>query len=161
MKNTLFSLCTFLALSAAAQEQPTTTKQETVTPASQTISSDNVRPEHFLPVLGHYTTAGNTQSPITITVDEQNLGIIWIDGLPEGRFKALLKQRPSTYKIPAQKSESGKQVSEGTLYFDAETSQLAILIGRPFNDENPISDLNADTKSKTKVSRYTAVKDQH
>lgn len=55
---------------------------------------------------------------------------MWIEGLPQGRVKAMLRKSPATYKIPAQKTEEGKEVAEGTLMFDKETNTLSICIGK-------------------------------
>ena len=49
----------------------------------------------------------------------------------------MLRKSPATYKIPAQKTEEGKEVAEGTLMFDKETNTLSIAIGKDYNLENP------------------------
>src|SRR5687768_8414065 len=81
----------------------------------------------FFPVIGNYQPANAvtdvtvstpaTTTPdvanVTIVLDEQNKGLVWIEGLPQGRIKALLRQSPAVYKIPAQKTEDGKEVKEG------------------------------------------------
>ncbi|MER3498941.1 MAG: hypothetical protein C4308_10075 [Chitinophagaceae bacterium] len=61
-------------------------------------------------------------------MDEQNKGFAWIEGLPQGKIKAILKKSPATYKVPAQKTEDGKTVMEGTLVFDNETKTVNILL---------------------------------
>lgn len=92
----------------------------------------------IFPVIGHYESTVNMDaSHVSINLDEQNKGLVWIEGLPQGRIKALLKKSPATYKIPAQKTEDGKEVAEGTLIFDKETNTLSICIGKPFNDADP------------------------
>jgi hypothetical protein len=94
--------------------------------------------EQIFPVLGQYQSAENAEVPsVVITLDEQNKGIVWVDGLPQGRIKAMLRKSPATYKIPAQKNADGKDVAEGTLYFDQEANTLHIVIGKPYNAEDP------------------------
>ena len=72
-------------------------------------------------------------------MDEQNKGLVWIDGTPLGRIKGYLRQSPSTYKIPVQKTEDGKDVAEGTLIFDKSSGTLNIVIGKTYNAEDPSS----------------------
>jgi len=94
--------------------------------------------DQIFPVIGKYESSANPEaSVITITIEEQNKGVAWIDGLPQGRVKALLRKSPAVYKIPAQKTEEGKDVAEGTLIFDKETNTLSICIGKEYNSENP------------------------
>jgi hypothetical protein len=83
--------------------------------------------------------------------------MVWIEGLPQGRFKAIMKKAPSTYKIPAQKSETGKTIQEGTLYVNTENDELTIVLGSSFNDANPTSFLNTSSKKKSGW-RYTGIK---
>ena len=101
----------------------------------------------IFPVIGNYqssvsaeVTANNTTtevSNVVITLDEQNKGLVWIDGLPQGRIKALLRQSPAIYKIPAQKTEDGKEVKEGVLIYDQASNSLDVCIGCDYNSENP------------------------
>ena len=103
--------------------------------------------------------------------------IVWVKGLPQGRVKAYLRKSPATYRIPAQKTEAGKNVPEGTLIFDKETSTLNISLGAPFNEADPAAVFahNSNTngrnvvevkkktdtyKYKAKITYYTAVKQQ-
>jgi hypothetical protein len=51
----------------------------------------------------------------------------------------LLRKSPATYKIPAQKTQEGKDVAEGTLIFDKETNTLMICIGKPYTWKIPAS----------------------
>jgi hypothetical protein len=96
--------------------------------------------EKIFPVLGQYESSANADAAsITITLDELNKGIVWIQGLPQGKIKAMLRKSPATYKIPAQKTEEGKDVAEGTLIFDKETNSLSICIGKAFNTADPAS----------------------
>ena len=103
-----------------------------VTPPTELKTSD------IFPVIGKYESATNADAAsVTINPDNQNKGIVWIEGLPQGRIKAMLRKSPATYKIPAQKTQEGKEVAEGTLIFDKETNTLSICIGKPYNTEDP------------------------
>jgi hypothetical protein len=126
--------------------------------------------EQIFPVIGKYESATNTEaSVITISLDEQNHGIAWIDGLPQGRIKALLRKSPAVYKIPAQKTEEGKEVAEGTLIFDKDLNTLSICLGKDFNNDDPASVFSAPVaneepvvvkskSSKTKIKKPAAPK---
>ncbi len=94
----------------------------------------------IFPVIGRYESSTNTDAPaVSITLDAENKGVAWIEGLPQGRIKAMLRKSPATYKIPVQKTEDGKEVAEGTLIFDKESNTLSISIGKPFNADDPAS----------------------
>ena len=122
------------------------------------VTSSTLKPEHYLPVLGSYQSSGTTAQNLTITLDEQNIGIVWIEGLPQGRVKAYLKKSPATYKIPAQKTSEGKSVSEGTLYYDQATRQLSACIGCTYNETNPASVFEGTAKGKGKGWKYSGTK---
>ena len=90
------------------------------------------------PVIGQYESATNPDAAnVTVSLDESNKGVVWIDGLPQGRIKAMLRKSPGTYKIPAQKTADDKSVEEGTLIFDKETNTLSIAIGKEYNAADP------------------------
>lgn len=122
-------------------------------------------PDKIFPALGNYDVnenAGQSISRVAITLDEQNKGIVWIDGLGTGKIKAVLKKSPATYKIPAQKTEDGKDVAEGTLMYDKESNTLSICIGKPYNDmepgaafamQEPVAETKPATSKKVKVAR--------
>lgn len=94
--------------------------------------------EKIFPVIGKYESATNPEvTAVTVSLDAQNKGLIWVEGLPQGKLKGLLARSPSTYKLPAQKTEEGKEVAEGTLIYDKELNTLSICIGKPYNAENP------------------------
>ena len=140
--------------------------------------------EKTFPVLGTYqlSNADGTAQTVTINIDQDNKGIVWVDGLPEGKFKAYLKKSPGTYRIVSQKSESGKQIPEGTLNFDPSTNTLNVALGKKFDDADPTAIFNMNgavdadasdlagtsetkikskkgtVKTKTKVMFYTATK---
>jgi hypothetical protein len=119
------------------------------------VTSSTVQPKHYLPVLGSYSTA-DAATNLTITVDEQNVGIVWIDGLPQGKVKAFLKKAPATYKIPAQKTAEGKSVAEGTLVYDKDSKQLWLCTDCAFNEADPAATFTSG-KTKAKVWQLNKV----
>ena len=166
MKNAIFFSLATLLLSASASAQTTDSTATTVGTATTTakveipahlqgVTSDNIKPEHYLPVLGSFQSAD--AKAVTVTVDPANVGIVWIDGLSQGRVKAYLKKSPATYKIPAQKTAEGKSVAGGTLFFDPATKQVSIFIGREYNDENPLTVFEATSKAKGQLFTGTKV----
>ena len=181
MKNTIFLFIAALLFGAAVNAQSTVDSikakyQLQPMPEALTI-------EKTFPVLGTYqltATDGSSQN-VVVNLDQDNKGVIWIEGLPEGKIKAYLKKAPSTYRIVTQKSESGKQIPEGTLYFDPATNTLNIALGKKFEDADPTAIFNMNgqvdadvatttpkevkvksktgtAKTKTKVMFYTATK---
>lgn len=122
------------------------------------LTTETLTSSHIFPALGNYKLSGSAEADVVITLDETNKGIVWVSGLPQGSFKALMKRSPSTYKIPAQKSAEGKPVPEGTLYLNPETKELTIVLGRAFNDADPTTSLTIDSKKKQKGWQYTGVK---
>lgn len=94
--------------------------------------------ELIFPVIGMYESGSNPEiSSLHISLDAANKGLIWIEGLPQGKVRGLLTKSPATYKIPAQKTDTGKDLPEGTLIFDKETNTLSICIGKAYNSANP------------------------
>lgn len=92
----------------------------------------------IFPVIGKYESTAHPEiAQVTITLDETNKGIVWVEGLPQGKIKAFLRQSPATYKIPAQQTEAGTAVAEGTLMYDKENNTLRVCIGRPYNTADP------------------------
>jgi hypothetical protein len=146
-----------------AQTQPTTTQEQTQSTTTQTQSTTTVEQkkygnptvdsilskytlvpmpnpittEQIFPVIGQYQSTTNADQKISVTLDDQNKGYAWIEGLPQGKVKAILKSSPATYKIPAQKTESGTDVPEGTLIYDKDTKTISLVLGREFNDQDP------------------------
>lgn len=125
--------------------------------------------EKIFPAIGHYESTTNADaSSVSIALDQQNKGLIWIEGLPQGKVKGLLTKSPATYKIPAQKTEDGKDVAEGTLIFDKEQNTLSICIGKNYDAENPaaafmaapVEEVSAtvSTKNKAKTKKPAAPK---
>ena len=96
--------------------------------------------EQIFPVLGKYESSTNADAAsVTISLDPENKGMVWIEGVPQGKIKAMLRKSPSTYKIPAQTTEDGKEVAEGTAIFDKETNTLSMVIGKDFNAADPMA----------------------
>jgi len=144
-----------------AQAQPTTTQPATTQPATTTTVEQKkygnptvdsilskytlvpmpnpITTEQIFPVIGQYQSTANADQKVTVTLDDQNKGFAWVEGLPQGKVKAILKKSPATYKIPAQKTEGGTDVPEGTLIYDKDTKTISIMLGRDFNDQDPAS----------------------
>jgi len=107
--------------------------------------------EKIFPVLGHFSvspkntsstseateSATSASSDVTISLDENNKGIVWVDGLPQGRIKAYLRKSPSTYMIPVQKTADDKDLSGGVMIYDKDANTLDVCIGCKYNSEDP------------------------
>ncbi len=144
-----------LFVTAAAQETTTAVPATTSTWEAKnnpTVDSINAKykdkmvpvktsaPIQAFPALGQYESASNLDAPfVKISPDETNKGVVWVEGLPQGKIKAMLRRSPATYKIPAQKTEDGKEVPEGTLIYDKDANTLSIIIGKPYNDAEPLA----------------------
>jgi hypothetical protein len=186
MKKTFFlaGIASFLlTLAVNAQvPQPTQPTQEQKKYGNPTVDSilskytlvpmpSQMSTEQIFPVIGQYQSSTNADQKITVTLDDQNKGFVWVDGLPEGRIKAVLKKSPATYKIQAQKTAEGNEVREGTLIYDKDSKVITLMLGRPFNDQDPASVFATTTqepaatempvtktksnKTKTKVKKVT------
>lgn len=109
--------------------------------------------ERAFPAIGTYQLANVTDGAGTLTVmlDTSNKGIVWVEGLPQGKVKAYLRKSPATYRIYAQKTGSGRQISEGTLHYDTTMRNLHIALGKAYNESDPtaIFDLAPDMNSNT------------
>lgn len=195
MKRTaLLTGLAFLAFSATVNAQTDTTKTRPATndkynnwssdqykmqPMPDALTQDKV-----FPAVGRYdvTDKEGTQASVTITLDETNKGYVWVDGLPQGRIKAILRKSPSTYKIPAQKlgeEKDAKSIAEGVMIYDKDANVLSVCIGCTYNAENPTAaftpadatatdvattetktvkkDTKTKTKSKTKVAKVKPI----
>src|ERR1051325_9452038 len=133
---------------STTQTQPTTLEQKKYgNPTVDSILSkytlvpmpSPVTTEQIFPVIGQYQSNTNADQKLTITLDDQNKGFAWIEGMPQGKVKAILKKSPATYKIPAQKTAEGNDVPEGTLIYDKDSKVITVMLGRPFNDQDPAS----------------------
>ena len=104
----------------AAQQQPVATDQQQQQATAKVYSDkynnwssdtykmqpmpEGLTTEKIFPVIGKYQLADKdgSQSTVSVTLDESNKGIVWIEGLPQGKIKATLRKSPATYKIPVQ-----------------------------------------------------------
>jgi hypothetical protein len=98
--------------------------------------------EKIFPVIGKYqlTDKAGTASAVTVSLDPENKGLIWVEGLPQGKIKATLRKSPATYKIPAQKvgeEKDAKDVAEGVLIYDKDANVLNVCIGCTYKSEDP------------------------
>lgn len=169
-KTTVFvlALSFIISNSITAQENWDAKKNPTVDSITSQYKEKYIAPKpemtisDIFPVLGEYqSTLNSAVTTISITLDPENKGLVWVEGLPQGKIKAMLRRSPATYKIPVQKTEEGKNIAEGTLIFDKETNNLSICIGKEYNSEDPEMAFNTavdEKKSKTKSVIYTGVK---
>lgn len=134
----------FIGLSAVAQQTWEAQKNPTVDSIAAKYKDKLVTApvvptqDKIFPVIGQYESATNPETAsVAVSLDAQNKGMIWIEGLPQGKVKGLLTKSPATYKIPAQKNEEGKDVPEGTLIYDKDLNTLSICIGKNYVAENP------------------------
>ena len=185
MKNSIFLFLCALVFSVSVNAQSTAdsiSAKYKLMPMPEAFTV-----EKAFPAVGVYTlstpadaaaaSAATAATEVRISLDSVNKGIVWVEGLPQGKFKAYLRQSPSTYRIVSQKTEAGKQISEGTLIFDPSTNVLQIALGKAYDEANPsavfamnttgASELETEvkvktkkskTKSKAKIQYYTANK---
>lgn len=146
MKNTIVIMAVIAFFFSAANAQQTWDPKKNPTvdsinakyadkmlPPRQPVTIDQV-----FPVIGQYESTVNMDAAnVSIVLDEASRGIIWVNGLPQGKIKAMLKRSPATYRIPAQTGEDGKMIPEGTLIFDKDANVLNIVIGKPYNESDP------------------------
>lgn len=153
MKNVLFLFIAALFFTAAVNAQSTVDSihakyQMQPMPEALTI-------EKTFPVIGTYQLNVNgadssSAQQVTVSLDSSNKGVIWISGLPEGTMKAYLKKSPGTYRIISQKSDAGKEIPEGTLFFDPSTNTLSVALGKAYDEADPtaiFSNMNATTNT--------------
>ena len=147
-KIALFTCAVMLfALIASAQQQPySPSNNPTVTAITSKYTYKEVKHEELtnekvFPILGNYLPEANSEvtGTLRVSIDADNKGIVWIEGLPQGKIKATLKMSPSTYKIPAQKTEMSTDIAEGTLVYDKALNKLSICLNRPYDEKDPAS----------------------
>ena len=174
MKKTMLSMGVIVlsALSVSAQTTPTpdtweSRKNPTVAAILSKYESGTVttRPaltqKDIFPALGQYQVSSPEAMSLTITQDEQNKGIVYISGLPQGTVKAMIRKSPATYIIHAQKTPEGTAIPEGTLLYDNASNNLQICLGRSFNDADPWSvftPLPVEEKPATPAKGKTKIK---
>ena len=142
MKKTAFlaGIAFLLTISAMAQVDTKTPTRDSIESKYQLLPMPApLATAKIFPVVGTYqfTGADAQQTNVKISLDEENKGLVWIEGLPEGKIKAQLRKSPATYKIPAQKMEDGTMVAEGTLIYDKDNNQLQLCFGCLYNNEDP------------------------
>jgi hypothetical protein len=177
-KNALYTAA-FLFLFGAAQAQTGDSMTTTAMPSSTAQVYANYKPksaellpmpgtlttEKVFPAIGKYqvTDKDGNNVDLTVTIDPENKGIVWIEGLPQGKIKAFLKKSPAVYKIPAQapatdeaiveetqavEATAGKKaktpvkaaaktIPEGTLIYDRDANTVNIVLGTKYNEEDP------------------------
>ncbi|MDB5252585.1 MAG: hypothetical protein JWP27_1754 [Flaviaesturariibacter sp.] len=176
MKNTFFFAAALLFATATVQAQ--STRDSIAAKYKLLPMPEALTLQKSFPVIGTYQLSGTENAgTVSIALDSANKGIVWISGLPQGTFKAYLKKAPGTYRILSQKTSAGKQIPEGTLVFDQETSTLNVALGAyneadpaaifagqaavsatPADVETKVKVKTAKTKTKAKVTFYTATK---
>lgn len=180
-KTTLIASAAFLLIAASANAQTEPTPAPAPAPktdATQTKDKyNNWTPETYkmqpmpealttekvFPAIGKYEVTGKdgASSTITVTLDETSKGIVWVDGLPEGRFKAILRKSPAIYKIPAQKlgeEENAKKLAEGVLIYDRDANTLSVCIGCTYNAEDPAVAFTPDAVATEEKAAEEAAK---
>ncbi|HYC41062.1 MAG TPA: hypothetical protein VEB63_11310 [Chitinophagaceae bacterium] len=164
MKTTIF-MVTGLVLSLlatvtlSAQEVWDARKNPTVDSIRSKYEGRLISPKAALttvdifPAVGTYQAgdAAEAAANVVISLDAENKGLVWIEGLPQGRIKAMLRQSPAVYKIPAQKTDGGREVKEGVLIYDPQNNRLDICIGCTFSSENPGAAFAAAEETETIV----------
>lgn len=180
-KTTLIASAAFLLIAASANAQTEPTPAPAPAPktdATQTKDKyNNWTPETYkmqpmpealttekvFPAIGKYEVTGKdgASSTITVTLDETSKGIVWVDGLPEGRFKAILRKSPAIYKIPAQKlgeEENAKKLAEGVLIYDRDANTISVCIGCTYNAEDPAVAFTPDAVATEEKAAEEAAK---
>jgi len=124
------------------------------------IKHEELTNEKIFPILGNYQPEANTEvtGTLQISIDADNKGIVWIEGLPQGKIKAMLRVSRSTYKIPAQKTELGNDVVEGVLIYDKALNKLSICLGKPYDEKNPASAFSSTEEQVVVVAEPEKVK---
>ena len=95
--------------------------------------------DKIFPVVGKYnlTDKDGATSNVSIVLDETNKGVVWVDGLPQGRIKAYLRKSPGVYRIPVQKTADEKEIPEGVIMYDKDANTLNVCIGCAYNNDDP------------------------
>jgi|SRR6218665_110673 len=179
-KTTILAGAAFTLLTASVNAQQTTTdtvpqQQTTTTTSTETAAASKdkynnwstdtyklqpmpeaLTQEKIFPVIGQYniTDKDGNASTVSISLDPSNKGLVWVDGLPQGRIKASLRKSPAVYKIPAQKlgddpeAKDAKSIAEGVLIFDKDANTLNVCLGCTYNAENPAVAFDAATAAE-------------
>lgn len=140
--------------------------------------------EKIFPVIGKYnlTDKDGASTEVTISLDQSNKGLVWVEGLPQGKIKAYLRKSPGVYKIPVQKLDEGetmvepvveakdaktakaakekaaKQLPEGVLIFDKDNNTLNVCIGCAYNVDDPAVAFATTTETEVAATEEPATK---
>lgn len=139
--------------------------------------------EKIFPVLGTYevTSKDGQAATLTVTLDETNKGIVWVEGLPQGKIKATLRKSPATYKIPVQPlgeemvteeaadvkdtkaadkkaTPKAKELPEGVLIYDKDANVISVCVGCQYNNEDPAMVFTPAAEETTPVAEETEKK---
>lgn len=102
----------FIGLPAVAQQTWETQKNPTVDSITakykDKLVTAPVAPtqDKIFPVIGQYESATNPETAsVTVSLDAQNKGMIWIEGLPQGRVKGLLANPRPRIRYPHRKMQ--------------------------------------------------------
>jgi hypothetical protein len=166
MKNTIFLFLAAFFITATVNAQSTVDSiraKYTLQPMPEALTL-----EKAFPVIGTYHLTSDSSSTVTVSLDSANKGIVWVEGLPQGKIKAYLKQSPATYRVVAQKTESGTQVPEalGKAFDDANPAEIFALNTAVAADdamagtEVKVKTKTKDSKKKEKIVFYSATKAQ-
>lgn len=187
MKRIILSAGTILLLSAVVNAQQQTFdpyKNPTVAAITsqhpmKEIKHEDLTNEKVFPILGTYQpqAVNEITGTIHVSLDADNKGIVWIEGLPQGKVKAYMKLSPATYMIPEQKTDLGTAVPEGVVIYDPDSKKLSLCEGCGYDAKNPagcfqenmgMKDENTNvnteaaenaTMHKTKKTKTTKVKE--
>ena len=184
-----------------ATEQPANTDQQPVAKVyndkynNWTAETYKMQPmpealtiEKIFPVIGKYevTNKAGEAATLTVTLDETNKGIVWVEGLPQGKIKATLRKSPATYKIPVQplgeetmteqpadvsdakkdvkssKSTAAKaktkELPEGVLIYDRDANVISVCIGCKYNNEDPATAFTPAEEQQAAAAEETDAK---
>ena len=121
------TVLSFLSISVHAQQTQTwdPKKNPTVEAIISKYEVKKVAPQAELktsdifPVIGKYESATNADAAsVTIIPDEQNKGIVWIEGLPQGRIKAMLHEKQGDVSLQVRGLESTWSADEFKEFWD-------------------------------------------
>src|ERR1043165_2707296 len=99
-KIALFACAVMLfSIMASAQQQPySPSNNPTVTAITSKYTYKEVKHEELtnekvFPILGSYQPEANSEvtGTLRVSIDADNKGVVWIDGLPQGKIKAMLR----------------------------------------------------------------------
>lgn len=138
--------------------------------------------EKIFPAIGTYqlTDKEGATSQVMLNIDPANKGIVWIEGLPQGKIKAILRKSPAVYKIPEQKigedmeaaaatADAGVDVKaadvkataktttttipEGVLIYDRDANLLNVCIGCKYNVDDPATAFLPETEQQPEAEQ--------